>query len=116
MSLRTTINSHEFQSPMRKTGKYYAYQTHSRLYNKSVSRPQTDWIGKYFIPIGSFPRDPYYHNYVSENEVIKKTGRYAYRIIYTNGIGMSKPSIEYRPAQLNIILSPDNVILDAAYF
>ncbi len=109
MSVRSTV---------RKSGSYYAdnARQQSRLYNDTRYRPLTDWIGKYFIPIGSFPRDPHMLNYISEYEVMKKTGSYAYRIAYVNGSKKSKPSIEYRPAQLNLILNPDNLILDVLYF
>lgn len=108
MSVRSTV---------RKSGSYYADGAlqQSRLYNGTRYRPEC-WIGKYFIPVGSFPRDPHLLNYVSEYEVMKKTGSYAYRVAYVNGQKKSKPSIEYRPAQLNIILNPDNLIIDVVYF
>ncbi len=109
MSIRATI---------RKSGRHYANNNYqqSRLYESTRFRPATNWIGKYFIPIGSFPYDPHTMNYIHEYDVMKKAGSYAYRILYINGEKKSKPSIEYRPAQLNIILNPDNVILDVVYF
>jgi hypothetical protein len=91
-----------------------------------------DWIGKYFIPVDSYPQDPSKNNYVMEYDFQKKAGMYSYRILYAvkntkaNGFNQrpgaadwvikSKPSIEGRPGQLNVILDPKNVILALQYW
>lgn len=94
------------------------------LYRKQIYRPQgpkNPWIGKFFIPTGSVPANPEKTNYVREYDVMKKTGRYSYRILYAVVSGdkytiKSKPSVEGRPNQLNLILNTDNRILDVQYY
>ncbi len=99
------------------------------LYRQQKYEPPElqDWIGKYFIPVDSYPQDPSKNNYVMEYDVQKKAGMYSYRILYAvkntkaNGFNprpgdaawviKSKPSVEGRPGQLNVILDPNNIIL-----
>jgi hypothetical protein len=103
------------------------------LYQKQSYRaPNKEWIGKYFIPVDAYPEDPTKSNYVMEYDIMRKAGMYAYRILYAventekNGFNprpgdpswviKSKPSVEGRPGQMNIILSPKNIILDVQFW
>ena len=97
------------------------------LYRKQSYTPESEWIGKYFIPIDSKPQYPDNGNYITEYDVQRKSGMYSYRVLYAvknnkeNGyypksgdpkwVIKSKPSVEGRPGQMNIILSTDNRVL-----
>lgn len=86
-----------------------------------------EWVGKYFIPVDSYPQNPAKNNYIMEYDVQRKAGMYSYRILYAvkntkkNGFNpragdpawviKSKPSVEGRPGQMNLILDPNNIIL-----
>lgn len=88
------------------------------LRHRSSYRPENEWINKRFIPLGQFPRVGE-TEYVSEREIMRISGQYMYRIIFANQDGSykSKPAIEYRPHQLNIVLDPNTErIIDVAYF
>jgi hypothetical protein len=102
------------------------------LYRKQVYEPGSEWIGKYFIPVDSQPTYPDKQNYVMEYDIMRKSGMYNYRILYAaenttkNGFNprpgdpkwviKSKPSIEGRPGQMNIILDTNNIILAVQYW
>lgn len=98
----------------------------SWLYRQQMyrpSKPDSNWIGKYFIPDGSIPARPHVDNYVLEYDVMRKSGMYNYRILYavkavdeTGWVIRSKAAIEGRPGQMNIILTPQNLILDVQYW
>lgn len=104
------------------------------LYHKQIYRPygatnipnakdgdEASWIGKIFIPEGSIPSNPSKNNYIREYDVMKKAGTYSYRILYAvqkNGewVIKSKASVEGRPGQMNLIMSPKNEIIDIQYW
>jgi hypothetical protein len=105
----------------------------SWLYRKQkYVAPNQNWIGKYFIPVDSTPAFPDKNNYVMEYDIMRQAGMYIYRILYAvkndiqNGfypraddseyVIKSKPSIEGRPGQMNIILDTNNIILDVQYW
>lgn len=104
----------------------------SILYINNVKTdPKSNWIGKILVPwngenIESYKRaiqtgtnNP---KYVSEFEIANFCRPYIYRIVYVeidknNNLFMkSKPSIEYVPSRLNVLLTPDNIIRSIAYF
>lgn len=102
------------------------------LYSTRSYTPPNPWIGKYFIPAGSNPAFPNKDNFVMEYDIMRRAGMYTYRILYAvknnkkNGFNpesgeakyiiKSKPSVEGRPGQMNLILDTNNVILDVQYW
>jgi hypothetical protein len=107
---RTIYSSNQFQP--------------SSLYKKQMYRPssnskQHEWIGKYYIQADQIPTT---NDYVTEYEVMKSAGMYNYRILYAvkdennNYKIKSKPAIEGRPGQMNLIMNTDNKIIDVQYW
>jgi hypothetical protein len=94
----------------------------SRLYGPARVVKRNIWTGKYFIPEGSAPALPHRQNYVLESEIARTTGGRSYRILYAvagptgEWIIRSKPTIEDRPGQLNLVLTGNNVVLGVAWF
>jgi hypothetical protein len=97
-----------------------------RIYTPPSSGTEYSWIGKFLIPYQSFNFDINPQKCVSEYEIMKKCGMYSYRIIFVipvknkdNKISYlmkSKPTIEYRPGQLNVYVTPDMLIVGVQYF
>jgi len=128
MSIRSHIRSQELRydhehSP-RKQRMFAAggqFQP-SRLYNNQLYKPtkpepEAEWIGKFFIPEGSIPANPEKDNYVREYDVMKRAGKYSYRVLYAhNGQLKSKAAIERRPGQMNLIINTNNRILSVEYY
>ena len=88
------------------------------LYRRQEYRPpakEHNWIGKTFIPAGSFTSGA---NTIHEREIMRAARMYSYRIIYANPDGSykSKIRVESRPEQLNIVLDFNNTIIDVIYF
>lgn len=123
---RTIYASNQFQP----TSLYNSTRTSITSLGSNVMQ---EWIGKYFIPVDSSPQDPSKDNYVMEYDVMRKSGMYSYRILYAvryttkNGyhptgqtkdtyVIKSKPAIEGRPGQMNLILDTNNLILDVQYW
>lgn len=101
----------------------------NRVYNASPTG--NNWLGKRLIPwngelISSYIRSVQLKkndtSVVSEFEIANHCKSNSYRIIYVlinskNQIFMkSKPSIDYVPSRMNIMLTPDNIIRKIAYF
>lgn len=115
-------------------------QSPSVLYRRELYVPpagtvENTWLGKYFIPDDAIPAVPTADNYVLEADVMRKAGMYNYRILYALEVASgssirdlfgytqkkrwvlkSKPSIESRPGQMNLILTPKNLILAVQYW
>lgn len=110
---RTIFHTNQFQPTSLYT---------KQIYRPTTAQPQHAWIGLYYIPSDSIPKNPSKLNYVTEYDVMKSSGMYSYRILYAvkdaNGSWYikSKPSVEGRPGQLNLILSTDNKILNVQYW
>ena len=81
---------------------------------------EKSWIGKYFIPYGTHFESSV-NNYILEEDIAKFSGMYRYRIIFGKKINDkfildSKPRIENRPRQMNILLDQNGIIYDVLYF
>jgi hypothetical protein len=88
------------------------------------------WIGKTMIPwngeiIQGYIRSVYLGkndpDSISEYEIANYAKSRSYRILYVTKINgklylKSKPTVDYTPSRLNILLTTDNVIQLVAYF
>jgi len=106
------------------------------LYHRQNYEPPnlSSWIGKYYISdnsldfVGKRPG-----TYINEHDIMRQAGMTSYRILYAvpydlahgynprpgetaKYVVKSKPAIEGRPGQLNLILDTDNKILSVQYF
>ena len=103
------------------------------LYRNDMEVDMTNnWVGKEFIPwngefILPYVRSVYLMknnpNIVSEFEIANFAKPNIYRVLYViidprtgKLIMKSKPSVEYEPGRLNVLLTPDNIIRKIAYF
>ena len=111
--LRSVAYSNQFEPTH-----FYKKQT----YIPHKESKETSWVGKYFIPIGTTNNYVPQCHAVSEYEVMRKAGMYAYRILYAieGSDGkvhiQSKAAMEGRPGQMNITLNTNNKILDVEYW
>lgn len=81
--------------------------------------PETEFIGKYFIPNGSRPLNELNKNYVTEREISMFARPNIYQVIFANSLEewISKPESYLRQGRLNLIINPNTyVILDIEYF
>ena len=81
---------------------------------------EKQWIGKYLVPLHMTNKHNS-NNYVLEETIAKFAGMYRYRILFGKGVNNqfifdSKPTIENRPKQMNILLDQYGIINDVLYF
>lgn len=83
---------------------------------------ESSWIGRKFIPYYvHYCRCSENCDYVCEEVIAKFAGMYRYRIIFgkvvdNEFIMRSKPTIENRPLQMNILIDQNGRIYDVMYF
>lgn len=91
----------------------------SRHYRPQPQSPQLQWIGKYFIPMGSQPFHPDKANYVLEHEIAKYAQPFIYQVLWTDAEGRlrSQPEDRWRPGRLNVYVNAQTgIIQDVEYF
>lgn len=118
--LRRSYNSQEPRYSHEHTPRKWRHVNRSNafmLFNKKPVNTYPEWIGKTFQPNGEIYNLPV----VTEYEVERVAGSYNYRIIYCVKIKdiwymKSKPTIQSRPGQLNLMLDVNNKIINVQYF
>lgn len=81
-----------------------------------------EWIGKEIVIDGESPLMG--NKYVYENEIARYARPNVYRILYTASSDItkamqmlrSKPSVEYTPSRLNVIVDDRNKVIGFGYF
>jgi hypothetical protein len=95
------------------------------IYKPPTTARESQWIGKYVIPYQSTIKRIPNRSYVSEYEIMRTCGMYVYRLIFVEPVKIdgimryrirSKPTVDYRPGQMNIYVTPDLQIVNIEYF
>jgi len=92
-----------------------------QIYIPSKNEKQSEWVGKYFLPIGSTNNCIPSCMVISEHDVRRHAGMYSYRVLYADVSNgqihiQSKAAMEGRPGQLNLIMDTNNKILKVEYW
>jgi hypothetical protein len=91
----------------------------NRYYRPAGKSPELQWIGKYFIPMGSQPARPEKDNYAMEYDIAQWANPNIYQVIYVDDDGnfRSQPEASWRPGRLNIMVNVNtDLITDVQYF
>jgi hypothetical protein len=94
-----------------------------KSFHRPTSSEMLQWIGKRIIywngeGVKNYVANQSEKNSVNEVRIAALTRPYIYRILYVDNKGglRSKPSDDYQPRRLNILVRPDDSIMDLLYF
>lgn len=125
--LRRWVHKQDFKTDSRENQAARSYRTYAGYssvkpltpWGASNANAYSSWIGKYLVfqdaKIPDIP-DKYL---LYETDVMRKAGRYIYRIGYISNPNEDTGTIftePYRPGQLNILLDNKNRVVSVQYF